>query len=301
MVHIMNKRIFTITLLAIALIVLLLSQSMFIVDVTECAVVTFFGKPVRVYSEQPGLKWKWPFPLESVYKFDARLQMLELPGLDREYLTEDKKNVMAQAYLVWKISDPVQYMQAVRDQGGAEARLSIVLASALGAALGEAPFFSLINESAEEIRLHKVIQKITDDVKETAESSYGVEVVDLQLNRLNYHAQNRLSVFQRMREERRQIATRFRAEGEEEAMKIRAMTERDRAEILAEAESRAAKIIGEGEAVAARIYAEAISENPDFYRFYRSLMTYDKIFTTDDSLVIPADSELMRFLLETPE
>ncbi|RJP24282.1 MAG: protease modulator HflC [Candidatus Omnitrophota bacterium] len=284
----------------IILVILLMAQCLFIVDVTECAVITFFGNPTRVFLDDPGLKWKWPFPFERVRKFDSRLQMLELPKQDREYLTRDKKNVMAQVYLTWRIADPVQFMQAVGAQAGAEARLAIVMASALGAALGEAPFSALISESVETIQLSTVVGEIAKNVKQVAQSDYGIEVVDLQLNRLNYHEQNRLSVFQRMREERRQIATRFRSEGEEEAMKIRAETERERAKVLADAETRAAKSIGEGEAEAARIYAEAIALDPEFYRFYRSLQTYDKIFTTEDSVVIPSDSELMRFLLDEP-
>ncbi len=294
----MTSRRFFYIIAGVVVILILVMQCFLVVDVTEYAVVTFFGNPVRTLSE-PGLKFKWPFPLEQVQKYSKRLQILTLPR--EEYLTRDKKNVMVQAYMVWRIAEPVQFMQAVGNQTGAEARLSFAVASSIGAALGEAPFSKLISVEPEEAQLEDVVGNIAKNVKETVQTVYGVEIMDLQLSRLNYHEQNRLSVFQRMREERRQIATRFRSEGGEEAMKIRASAEREQAKIIASAESEASKILGEGEAEAATIYAKAIKQDPQFYRFYRSLLMYDKILTTEDSVIIPADSDLMRFLLDVPE
>ena len=221
--------------------------------------------------------------------------MLEIPP--QECHTLEKKNIMTQAFLVWRISDPQIFLQTMNTQEGLETRLSFAMVSELAAELGKTPFASLISD-ATEVKLSQLTEKVMKNVQTLAQAEYGVEIVNLQVSRINYHEQNRPSVFDRMREERRQIATRHRSEGESEAMKIRAGTDRERANILAEAESTAARIRGEGEAEAARIYAEAITNNPEFYRFYRSLQMYETILTSEDSAVIPGDSDLMRFLWE---
>ncbi len=286
-----SRKYFYITLIA-GLALLLLSQFIFVVNVTEYAVMTRFGNPVRTYSTA-GLMIKWPFPFEKINRFDNRKNFMQLPR--DEYLTRDKKNIMVESYLVWRIDDPIQFMKAVGTKIGAEARLTFSLSSTIGAELGSIPFSDLISDKIDS-KLPSAVEKISVQISREAQT-YGINIIDIQINRLNYHEQNRLSVFERMREERRQIATRFRSEGEEEDMKIRAATHRDRSKIITDAEIEASKIISEGEAEAARIYAEAIKQNPDFYRFQRSLKMYENIFNKNDSIIIPADSELMKYLL----
>jgi len=288
----MNYRKYFYIILCSGLTLLLLSQFLFVVNVTEYAVVTRFGNPVKTHTEA-GLKIKRPFPFEKINRFDSRKNFMQLPR--DEYLTRDKKNIMVESYLVWRIDDPIQFMKVVGTKIGAEARLTFSLSSIIGAELGNIQFSDLISDKTDS-KLPTTVEKISVQISREAQT-YGINIIDMQINRLNYHEQNRLSVFERMKEERRQIATRFRSEGEEEDMKIRAATHRDRSKIITDAEIEASKIISEGEAEAARIYAEAIKQNPDFYRFQRSLKMYENIFNKDDSIIIPADSELMRYLL----
>lgn len=267
----------------------------FTVHQTEYAVVTQFGKPVRIYLE-PGLKFSPLKLLQSVHKFSNRLLVYDTP--DMECLTKDKKNVVVSSFAIWQIQDPLNFMQRVFNRRGAEARLSDIISSELGSALGKTPFSGLVNTDAEQFTLPEVVTPVLERCRQRAEADLGIRVVDLRIRRLNFPEQNKQSVFKRMRAERERIATKFRSEGEERSMIIRSEAERERSEILAEADREARTIRGEGEAEAARLYAEVIRRNPDFYKFIRTLETYEKIIDGQTTLVVPADSELMKLLSE---
>jgi membrane protease subunit HflC len=267
--------------------------SAFVVDTTEYAVVTRFGRPVRTYTT-PGLHFRVPL-VDQVVRLDARLLMTEPPPA--EYLTLDKKNVVARTFLTWRVDDPVRYLQTVLIRDAAEARLAAVTSSEIGAAFGSVSFDALVSTDASKMRLGAIVDEVEQRVRDTAARAYGVNLVSLRVERLAFPQQNESSVFQRMRAERQRIAKQFRSEGEEQSLGIRAEADRERARLLAEAERKASEIRGQAEAEAARIYADALAVDPDFYHFVRTLEAYDKIIDKDTTIILPADSTLMKGLL----
>ncbi len=279
------------------LILLYLVSAFYVVDVTEYAVVTRFGNPVAIHTD-PGIRFD-PWRLfESITRIDARLLVLDVSP--SEYLTEDKKNVVAGGYALWQVDDPLKFLQRVYSRAGAESRIKDVLSSEIGAALGSVPFSSLVSVDTARVRLDEVVKSIFDASSERILRDYGVRLEDFHLKRLAFPSQNKESVFQRMRAERQRIAKRYRSEGEEEATKVRAEADRESSEILAKAHREAEEIRGEGEAEAARIYGDAVRKDPDFYRFLRTLESYEKIVDGNMTLVIPSDSELMELLMNGP-
>jgi membrane protease subunit HflC len=186
----------------------------------------------------------------------------------------------------------------VRDT--AEQRLAAVTGSELGAAFGSAPFEALVSTDGEKMHLDDIVGGVQERVKATAAREYGIDVVALRLERLSFPQQNEAAVYQRMRAERQRIAKQFRSEGEEQALKIRAEADRERAQLLSEANRTATEIRGKAEADAAAVYAEALGPNPRFYEFVRTLEAYDKIIDKETTLVLPADSPLMKNLLAGP-
>jgi membrane protease subunit HflC len=150
------------------------------------------------------------------------------------------------------------------------------------------------------MRLDEIVRQAEERLRASARE-YGIRLVALRLERLAFPQQNEASVFQRMRAERQRIAKQFRSEGEEQAIKIRAEADRERARILSEAERKAAEIRGAAEADAARVYADALGADPDFYRFVRTLEAYDEIIDENTTVVLPADSPLMKGLMDGPK
>jgi membrane protease subunit HflC len=287
------------SLAAVALVVLVatgLLDAFYVVDTTEHAVVTRFGRPVRTCTA-PGLYAKVPL-VDQVTRIDARLLVTEPPPA--EYLTLDKKNVVARTFLTWQVADPLRYLQSVVFREAAEARLAAVTGSELGAAFGAVPFDALVSADPATMRLGAILAQVEARVRDAAAAQFGIGLASLGLERLAFPQQNEASVFQRMRAERQRIAKRFRSEGEEQGLKIRAAADRERARILAKAQRKAVEIRGAAEAEAARIYADALAEAPDFYRFLRTLESYDKFVDKDTTVVLPADSPLMKSLLAGP-
>lgn len=282
-------------LAVLALLILAGPCFFFTVHQTEYAVVTQFGKPVRICME-PGLKFSPLKLLQSVQKFSNRLLVYDTP--DMECLTQDKKNVVVSSFAIWQIKDPLIFMQRVFNRRGAEARLSDIISSELGSALGNTPFSGLVNTDEEAFMLPEVVAPVLKRCRQRAETDLGIRMVDFRIRRLNFPEQNKQSVFKRMRAERERIATKFRSEGEERSMIIRSEAERERTEILALAEKEAKEIRGEGEALAAQHYTAAIKRNPEFYKFLRTLESYEKFIDGQTTLVVPADSELMKLLVE---
>lgn len=278
------------------LLVGLAAAAPFVVDATETVVVTRFGRPVRTILE-PGFQLRVPL-IDQVVRLDRRLLLAEPPVA--EYLTLDKKNVITRPFLAWRIEDPLRFLQTIVLRETAEARLAAVTGSELGAAIGAVPFEALVSTDATKMRLGEIVAGVESRVRETAAREFGIEIVALRLERLAFPQQNESAVFQRMRAERDRIARQSRSEGEEAALKIRAEADRDRARILAEAERRAAEIRGGAEAEAARIYAESQAADAGFWRFLRTLESYDRIIDTQTTILLPAESPLMRGLIEGP-
>ena len=262
------------------------------VDVTEYAVVTQFGNPVKV-SDQPGLSVKLPDPIQAVQKLDKRVQVYQINSI--ELLTLDKKSVSLDYYGTWKITDPVLYLKTVKDQIGAEARLTDVFSSSLGVQLGKYNLDQLVNTNTEELQLDAMVSNVVSYAKEKA-AEYGIEIVDAQIRVLNFPEANKQSVYDRMSAEREQMAQKYRAEGSEEAAKIRSDAEKEQKLILAEAYHQEQQIKGEGDAEAIRIYGEAYQKDPDFYEFVRTLETYEKTIDGNTTLILPSTAEILKYL-----
>jgi membrane protease subunit HflC len=259
---------------------------------TEFVIVSRFGDPRRVIDEA-GLHVRWPPPVDTVTRIDRRIHVLDPDSA--EYLTSDKKNILVSAFMVWSVSEPVEYLVAVNDQRGAEARLSDVMRSEVGTILGSHPLSDLVFDEGESTGMAGIENEITAKAKEKAER-FGIEVRSVRLKRLNFPTGNKEAVFRRMEAERERIARQYRSEGEEEAAKIRAKADLAKAVLLNEAAKNAEKRRGAADAEATRIYAEAYGRDPDFYRFLRSLEAYRRIIKEDSTVVVPHDSPLLEVL-----
>ncbi|MCZ7584291.1 MAG: protease modulator HflC [Deltaproteobacteria bacterium] len=279
---------------AAAIIVLFVAlTALFTIDETETAIVTRFGRPLD-RTVGPGLHLKWPWPVESVVRMDARLLIFD--NEPTEMLTQDKKNVVIDNFIAWRIDDPLRFAQTVKNRPEAEARLLDIAASEMGAAVGREPIESFINTDASKVKLRELSGQVAKAVDAIARKSFGIEVSDLQINGLNLPPQNRASVIKRMRAERDRIATRYRSEGEEEALKVEARAAAEKERIVADARGKAEAIRGQGEADAMKVFAEAYKKDPDFYRLLRTLQSYERIVDKDTTVFIESNSDLMRYL-----
>jgi len=270
---------------------LLVYLSFYRVRETEFALVTQFGRPVRTVLEA-GLHVKWPF--QYLLRFDRRLRIYN--PRPSEFLTRDKKNLVIENYVAWRIEDPNRFVQSVGDASAAEMRLHDIIWSGLSASLGTRDLDSLVSASAEKVQATWMLDQLTANADRAALSQYGIRVVDVRLRRLNLPEQNKQSVFARMRAERERIAMQYRAEGEEQALIIRASADRGKEEILSTAYKDSEKIRGEGDAEATRIYGQAYSRNPRFYKLLRTLESYKKVLDDKTTIILNSDSELLKIL-----
>ena len=271
------------------LIILFVLSTIIVVDETEQIVILQFGKPVQTITN-PGLNFKFPAPIQVSNSFDKRLLEYDVPP--EEILSRDKKSLIIDNYVRWRIVDPLLFLQTVRAIPTAKTRLDDIVYSELRQELGNHDMAEIITETRE-----LIMKKVTIASNEET-SKYGIEVIDVRIRRVDLPQQNEASIYARMEAERKRQANKFRSEGEEEAQKIRAATDRDKTVILAEAYKTAQQIRGEGEAKALDIYATSFSKDPDFYEFLRTLETYEKVIDKKTTLVLPGDSKLFKALTQ---
>jgi membrane protease subunit HflC len=269
----------------------LLASTLFSVRETEFGLITQFGRPLYAVTSA-GLHAKWPF--QTLLRFDRRLRIYN--PRPSEFLTRDKKNLVIENYVAWRIQDPDRFVQAVGDPQAAEMRLHDVIWSGLSAAVGNRDLDSLVSSAPEKLQAAAMLDQLTQNVDRAALDQYGIHVLDVSIKRLNLPEQNKQSVYARMRAERERIARQYRAEGEEQALAIRADADRQKEEILSAAYREAEKTRGEGDAEATRIYGQAYSKNPRFYKLLRTLESYKKVLDDKTTVVLSSDSELLRVL-----
>jgi membrane protease subunit HflC len=282
-----------IVLIAIGL--LMLNSVFFEIRETEQAVITQFGKPVKVIREA-GLYAKLPDPVQSVRRFDKRLLLYDVKPT--EYLTADKKNIILKMYTAWQIVDPRTFLASVRQRRTAEILLADVIAAEVGAAIGKIPLSALVSIKPEEVVVDSIMTVVTDNCRARALENYGIDVKHVKIKQLQLPEQNLESVFQRMRAERQRMAKKYRSEGDEEAIKIKADADKQKQTMLAEAYKESETIRGQGEAEAARIYATAFSQDPKFYKLVRTLQAYETFLNEKTTVVLSTDSELLKLLTE---
>lgn len=272
---------------------LLGSQCLFAVDAAQYTVVTEFGKPVEVITK-PGLRFMLPY--QSIHTFDRRLFIYQRPA--GEFLSLEKTPVVASSTIIWRIADPRKFFETVFDRSGVELRLGDILFAELGAAIGQSPLASFVTLDPPAYRADAVLAEVTRKCHEAALRDYGIAVVDVQLQNLDFPKQNRDRVYARMRSERGRISMRYRSEGEEAGLNIRAVSEEEKARILSRAIETAQRYRGEGESEAARIYADALSADPAFYRFLRTMEASRSFIQKGTTMVVPADLELFGVLFD---
>src|SRR5689334_7140456 len=272
--------------------VLLLWLTFFTTRETEFVLITQFGKPLYTVADA-GLHVKWPF--QTATSFDRRLRIYN--PRPSEFLTRDKKNLVVESYVAWKIQDPKRFVETVGDPIAAEMRLHDIVWSGLSAALGTHDLESIVSTNLQAVKAQEMLDHLSDMTDRAALSQYGIEVVDVRIKRLNLPEQNKQSVYARMRAERERIARQYRAEGEEQALSIRADADRQKEEILSVAYKQAEKTKGEGDAESTRIYGQAYSKNPKLYKLLRTLDSYKKIFDDKTTAIMSSDSELLKVMM----
>ena len=276
-------------LVSIIVLLILLSLSTFTVDQREFALVFRLGEIVSVKKE-PGLYFKTPI-VENVKFFDKRILTYESEQPDR-FITSEKKNVLVDSYIKWRIIDPSKYYVSVNgDERQAERRITQTVNDGLRAEFGKRTIQEVVSGQRSEIM--GILQERADSESRLI----GVEILDVRLRRVDLPEEVSQSVYQRMNAERKSVANELRSQGFADSEKIRAVAEKERDIIITEAYKDAQKIKGEGDASASRIYAEAFSKNQDFYDFFRSLEAYRKSFKgKDDILVLDPNSDFFKFL-----
>lgn len=283
----MTKQGLTIALIVVAIGLFVLGASpLFVVDVTQTAIVVQLGKPVRTVTE-PGLYVKLPFVQEVTY-FDKRL--LDYDSDAQDVITQDKKTLLLDNYAKWLIVDPLKVYQNFQSQRGALQRLHDIIYSELRVELGRHDLLEIVSTGRADL-----MKIVTQRANEKA-SAYGITIQDVRIKRADLPQENEKTVFQRMQAEREQQAKQYRAEGAEEAQKIRSEAEKDKEILLAQAYKESEEIRGAGDAKAFRIYADAYRQDPKFFDFTRSMEAYKKSFDEKTTVVMTPDSEFFHYL-----
>ncbi len=281
----MNKKLVGMIVI-IAIIVVVLSASLFTIDETEQAIVTQLGKFVKEV-KQPGLHFKIPL-IQAVHKFEARV--MEYDAAAAKIITDDKKHLVIDNYARWKIIDPLKFYQTVGNEFGAQSRLDDIVFSEMREELARHTLTEIVSVNREQL-----MKKVAEQCNQKA-GDYGIQVIDVRIKRADLPQEVTYSVFDRMKAERQRIAKKYRSEGEEEAVKVRAQTDKDKTILLADSYMEAEKTKGEGDAEALRIYAQAYEKDPEFYSFVRTLEAYVNSLGKGTTLVLPSDSEFFKYL-----
>ena len=271
---------------------ILASSSLYIVDQRQRAIVFQLGEVVDVKTD-PGLYFKIPM-VQNVRFFDSRILTMDAEEPDR-YITSEKKNVLVDLFVKWRIIDVKQYYISVRgDEAMAKVRLAQTVNASLRDEFGTRTVHEVISGQRDQI-MDVMRRKADADARKI-----GVEVVDVRLKRVDLPAEVSQSVYRRMEAERTRVANELRSTGAAESEKIRADADRQREVILAKAYRNAQEIKGQGDAKAAEIYAEAFQRNPEFYSFYRSLEAYKKSFQNKGNMmVLEPNSEFFKYLKDS--
>ena len=265
------------------------AASLFTVDQRQFAIVFQLGAVKQVITE-PGLQFKWPL-IQNVRYFDKRILTLDSPEPER-FITSEKKNVLVDSYVKWRIVDPKLYYQSVQgDEARARTRLSQTVNGGLREEFGKRTVHDVVSGERDKI-MEEMRVKADQDARKI-----GVQIVDVRVKRVDLPTEVSDSVYRRMEAERKRVANELRSQGSAEAEKIRADADRQREVIVAEAYRDAQKIKGEGDARAAAIYGQAFGQNPEFYAFYRSLDAYKNSFKTkSDVMVVDPSSDFFKYM-----
>lgn len=276
-------------LIGVFVLLVIITSSAYTVDQREYALVFRLSEIVSVKSE-PGLYFKMPM-VENIRYYDKRILTLNWEEPDR-FITSEKKNVLVDSFVKWRIIDPSKYYVSVRgDEVQAERRLSQMVNDGLRAEFGKRTIHDVV--SGERSEIMEILRQRAD--KESRQM--GIQILDVRLRRVDLPKEVSESVYQRMEAERKSVANELRSQGAAAAEKIRADADRQREVIIAEAYRDAQKVKGEGDAKAAEVYAQAFGKNPEFYAFYRSQEAYKNSFKSkSDVMVIDQSSDFFKYM-----
>jgi membrane protease subunit HflC len=294
----MSRRQLTVWGIVSFVVLIVVVNTLFVVDQREQAIVLRFGEPVRVVHAPgkggAGLNVKAPF-LEHVVEFDRR--NLGIEADQEEVIASDQERLVVDAFLRYRIADPLQYYRTLRDDRTAAGRLEPLVNSALRQALGSATSTEIISGRRAEL----MAQTKADVARRAAAGRFGIEVIDLRIKRADLPASNQAAVFRRMQTARQQQAAQTRAVGEQQKREIIAAADKEVAITLATATEEAERTRGEGDAQRTRIFAQSYGRNPAFASFYRSLQAYDAALANGDAtVVLSPDSAFFRYFERGP-
>ncbi|OPX44295.1 modulator of FtsH protease HflC [Ruminiclostridium hungatei] len=271
----------------ITLLCILVYAFAFILYEGNIAVVTRFGAPKEVVRDA-GLHFKLPWPFEKVYTFDKRQHYYDTSFI--ETLTNDKKNIILQTYVVWSVEDALKFLQSTSSREAAEANLDSLVTNSKNGVLGKYNLSALVSTNKDELKLDQIESEILSDISEQALSRYGIKVTQVGMKKLGLPEANMKYVFEQMRAERLKYVEQIKAEGERDASIIRNEADVQTAKLKSEGMNEAAKIKGEAELEAAKVYADAQKEDPEFYSFLRKLESTEKLLGDKSTVIFRNDS-----------
>jgi membrane protease subunit HflC len=292
----------TITIFIVLIVVILgLYLASFQVRETESALVTYFGEPVRVYIDDPGLKFKWPRPIERLYKFDSRMRVLEA-NLG-ETTTKGAVPIIVNTYVVWKIADPLQFFNANERGSVTEAKRKLLsqISNTQNTVIGQHYFSEFVNSDPTKIIFEEIEGEMLDDLntKQNVKEKYGIEIKTVGIKQLKISEDVSKDVFARMITDRERKTKETIAEGNAEATTITTDANSMRTEILAAAEARAKAIQAEGDAQAAKFY-KLLEEDPDLAIFLQDIEALKKILEKNTVIVLSTDAYPVSLLKDIP-
>lgn len=273
-------------LIVIVVALVVASYTFFTVDPTEQALVLRFGQPVRDLVSEPGLHARVPF-IDSVVYINKRI--LSQDNDRQEVLVAENQRLEVDAFVRYRIADPLLFYQSVFDVKGADAQLGGMLNSALRRTLSEASIIDIVRN-----RRDALMADIRDQVKAGA-SRFGLDIIDVRIKRADLPSENSEAVFRRMQAERQRLAASFRAQGSQQSQQIKADADAKVTVAIAQAQQQSEQIRGEGDAERNHIFAEAYGADPDFFAFYRSMQAYDAAFKSDTRAILSPKSDFFRY------
>ena len=283
----MKRPSLVISLIIVAALGVLASASLFTVHQTKQALVLQFGDPRRVIMDA-GLHFKVPF-VQNVILIDKRILDLDTPA--EELIASDQKRLVVDAFTRYRITDPLQFYKALRDERRAQSRLSTIVSSSMRSVLGEEKFETVVRDQRSDL-----MQRISALVNNQA-ADFGIEIIDVRIRRADLPEANSQAIYRRMQTEREQEAAEFRARGQEVGRAIRAQADKQVTVLIAEATRDSEVIRGQGDGCRNRVFAKVFGQDPDFFAFYRSMQAYETALEEDGTtMVLSPDSAFFQFL-----
>lgn len=264
---------------------------------TESALVTTFGKPTRQLTE-PGWYFKWPTPVERIYKFDSRMRVFEADI--GETTTKGAVPIIVNTYIVWKIAEPLEFFNAVGTIREAESKLLSQISDTQNKIIGRHSFSEFVNSDPTKIKFEDIQSEMLADISGVVKDNYGIEIKTLGIRQLKVSEDVSKDVFERMRAERNRGIEATIAQGNAEATRIKADADSKKTELLAAAEARAKAIKGQGDAEAAKYY-KLLKKDPEFAMFLRDIETLKKVLEKRSTIVLSAETEPFKLLKQIPE